>query len=296
MKLSLLAVPLALLAACGGKSTPAVGNNGPSAAHVADDVDGDGQADTATLADGVITLGAITFPLPTDLGWEVAGVKVVDLGTEAVVVIENQMIEDDLTWRVLQFRDGALHDVGEVFHGNDVQAGSMPGDGTIHTRGGNCGQETTSVYRIIDGRVARDTKTTGTYDDSQCAACPYVAVDTAAGAVFVGESLRNLAGAHRATEDALTLPALAPGQRELVVHLFETKPETTYLDGLAVDFGGVRVAPRDCGAVCTADGAAEVFALGERRRFVFDVPAGFTGAPVLYAHGYYQPFAPMVAR
>ena len=296
MKLALVAVPVALLAACGGKSSPAVGNSGPSTAHVADDVDGDGKADTATLADGVITLGAVTFPLPTDLGWEVAGVKVVELGTEAVVVIENEIMEDDLTWRVLQFRDGALHDVGEAFLGNGPGPEAFPGDGSIHVGTGNCGQHTALVYRIIDGRIARDETTTGTYDDRQCAACPYVAVDTASGAVFVGESLRNLAGAHRATEDALTLPALAPGQRELVVHLFETKPETTHLDGLAVDFGGTRVTPRDCGAVCTADGAADVFTLGERRRFVFDVPAGFSGAPVLYAHGYYQPFAPMVAR
>ena len=296
MKLALAFVPVALLAACGGKSAPTVGNTGPATAHVTDDVDGDGQADTATLADGVVTLGAVTFPVPTDLGWQVAGVRVVDLGTEAVVVIENEIMEDDLTWRILQFRDGALHDVGEAFLGNGLAPEALPGDGTIRVGAGNCGQHTDIVYSIIDGRIARDEKTTGTYDETQCAACPYVAVDTAAGAVFVGESLRNLAGAHRATEDALTLPAIAPGQRELVVHLFETKPETTYLDGLAVDFGGVRVAPRGCGAVCTADGTADVFTLGERRRFVFDVPTGFTGAPVLYAHGYYQPFAPTVAR
>ena len=37
-------------------------------------------------------------------------------------------------------------------------------------------------------------------------------------------------------------------------------------------------------------------ALGQRRRFVFDVPAGFAGAPVLYARGYYQPFAARAAR
>ena len=95
------------------------------------------------------------------------------------------------------------------------------------------------------------------------------------------------------------LAAVAAGTRALVVILEEVKPETTYLDALAVEFGGVRVAPRGCaagGAACAADGAPEVFTLGERRRFVFDVPAGFAGAPVLFAHGYYQPFAPTVAR
>ena len=44
------------------------------------------------------------------------------------------------------------------------------------------------------------------------------------------------------------------------------------------------------------DDAPEVIALGQRRRFVFDVPAGFAGAPVLYARGYYQPFAASAAR
>ena len=298
MKLALVVVPVALLAACGGKSNPAVGNSGASTAHIIDDVDGDGKADTAALeGNAVVLVGtAVRATLPSNLSWTPSSAQVVELGTEAVIAVASEVLEDDLAWRIYQYRDGALVDLGEVFLGNGLAPEDLPGDGTIHTRSGNCGVSTSTVYRVMDGKIERSATSEGTHDDSQCAACPYVAVDTTAGAVFVGESLRNLAGAHRATEDALTLPALAPGQRELVVHLFETKPETTYLDGLAVDFGGVRVAPRACGAVCTADGAAEVFALGERRRFVFDVPAGFTGAPVLYAHGYYQPFAPMVAR
>ena len=300
MKLTLASLSLSLVVAgCGGKATAPIGNAGGAAAHVPGDVDGDGVADTATLADRVVTLGAHTFTVPGDWQFTPAGVRVVELGTEAVVAIESEVVEDDLTWRVLQFRDGALHDLGDVFLGSAPELGDLPGDGTIRATTGNCGQSTALTYRVVDGKIEKEEHTAGTYDAGRCAACPYVLVDDGAGLRFVGESLRYQVGPDRSAEDALTLPAVAAGTRALVVILEEVKPETTYLDALAVEFGGVRVAPRGCaagGAACAADGAPEVFTLGERRRFVFDVPAGFAGAPVLFARGYYQPFAPTVAR
>ncbi|MEZ4401498.1 MAG: hypothetical protein R3B06_15845 [Kofleriaceae bacterium] len=297
MKLAHALPPLLLVAvACGGKSqAPAAITHG-GAAHVANDVDGDGTPDTATLADGVVTMGPYTFAIPADWHFYPAGAIVVELGTEAVVAIESEIVEDDLRWRILQFRDGGLHDVGEAFVGGTPD---LPGDGTIHASTGNCGQSTALTYRIVDGTLAKDEQTTGTYDEAECAACPYVLVDSGDGWRFVGESLRNLVGPSRATEDALALPAISADTRELRVILEEVKPETTYLDAITVDFGGVRVAPRGCasgGSACAADGVPEVFTLGERRQFAFDVPAGFTGTPVLYARGYYQPFEPSVAR
>lgn len=284
MKLPLLASLLAL-AACGGKSGGAAH---PAAHHVAGDVDGDGAADQASFAGGVVTVGALTFTVPSDFDPESA--SVVELGPQAIVAVASVVNEDDLSWRVLTVEGGAITDLGAIFLGNEPE---LPGDGTIVSHTGNCGQSTTIVYRIVDGKISKDEQTTGTYDENRCAACPYVLADTGSGLRFVGESLRNLVGAERATEDALTLPAVAAGTREVVVVLEEVKGETTYLDAIAVDFAGVRVAPRACaGAACTADGQHDSFRLGERRRFVFDVPAGFTGAPVLYARGFYLPFTP----
>lgn len=282
MKTALLASLLAV-AACGGKSKGAAP---PTAAHVAGDVDGDGAADQASFAGGVVTVGALTFTVPSDFDAESA--SVVELGPRAIVAVASVVNEDDLSWRVLTVEGGALVDLGSIFLGNGPE---LPGDGSIVSNTGNCGQSTRVVYRIVDGTITKDEKTTGTYDENLCAACPYVLVDTGAGLRFVGESLRNLVGPDRASEDALTLPAVAAGAREVVVVLEEVKGETTYLDAIAVDFAGVRVAPRACaGAACVADGTHDSFRLGERRRFVFDVPAGFTGAPVLYARGYYVPF------
>ena len=287
-KLALATVVVA--AACGGKSQPATTNLGGAGA-VPGDIDRDGAADEVSFADGVVTVGKLAYTVPADFNPVAA--KAVDLGTETVVAVQAEIMEDDLTWRILQFRDGELHEIGDVFLGSEPDPADVH-DGTITARLGNCGQSTTVVYTIGDGKIEKSETTTGTYDESQCAACPYVFADTGAGFGFAGESLRNLVGAGAAAEDTLVLPAVTG--REVVVVLAEVKPETTYLDAIALDFGGTRVAPRACdGPACAADGVAEVFTLGERRRFVFDVPAGFTGRPVLHATGYYQPFAPSVA-
>ena len=292
-----LAAPLSLLviAACGGTPAAPVANRGGAAGHVAGDVDGDGRPDEVTFADDTVTLNGQSLTIPA---WDhtAASARVVELGGQAVIAVASQINEDDLTWGIIQHDGVGLRWIGDVFLGGEPSPDELPGDGTIRATIGNCGQSTTLSYTIRPGVIDKAERTTGTYALDQCAACPYVLVETGAGLRFVGESLRNLAGPARAAEDALALPVLTAGQRELVVVLAEVKPETTYLDALTVDFGGARVAPRACGAACTVDGQPEVFTLGERRRFVFDVPAGFAGAPVLYARGYYQPFAPMDAR
>lgn len=294
MKLA-AALSLVLVAACGGKAAAPVANRGGAAAHVAGDVDGDGRPDQVTFADNTVTLNGLALTVPA---WDftAVGARVVELGGQAVIAVVSEVNEDDLTWGIVQHDGAGLRWIGDVFLGSEPTAADLPGDGTIHATTGNCGQSTALTYTIRPGVIAKAEHTTGTYDPDQCAACPYVLVETAAGLRFVGESLRNLAGVDRAAEDALALPVVAAGQRELVVVLEEVKPETTYLDALGVDFGGVRVAPRACGAACAADARPEVIALGQRRRFVFDVPAVFAGAPVLYARGYYQPFAPTIAR
>jgi len=281
------------LAACGSsKHASTTGGAGDHHAAVAGDVDGDGHADEVTLSDRTVTVAGVAFAVPAD--FTAVAAHLVDLGTETVVVLDSEVEEDDLTWRVLEWKDGALHDVGNVFVGGTPGPDALPGDGTIHIVGGNCGQTTTTISRIVDGKIESTSETTGTRDDSQCAACPYVLVDRGDGLAFVGEALRNLSSPARETEDALDLPALDGRARELIVVLSEVKPETTYLDAIAVDFGGVRVAPRACaagGAACADDDAHDAFTRGERRRFVFDVPAGFTGTPRLFARGYYEPFA-----
>lgn len=233
-----------------------------------------------TLADHRVTVDGLTYTIPDDFAAVAA--HLVDLGPEVVVAVEREVVEDDLTWRILARRDGALVSLGDIFLGRAPRPDEIPRDGTIRARAYNCGQVTDFVYRIARDRIETTEHTSGTYDGSTCAACPYVLVDTGAGLRFVGESLRNVVGAAHATEDALALPAIAPGLRELVVVLSEVKPETTHLDGLALELAGRRIAPRAF--------APTVFARGEQRRFVFDLPPGATGTPTLYARGYYDPF------
>src|SRR5512147_1824617 len=112
MKLALPCAAVLALAACGNKSKPPVGNR-PGAAHTPGDLDGDGQADQVTFADGVVTAAGVSFTVPADFTG--VGAHLVDLGTETVVAVDSEIVEDDLTWRILQFRGGALHDLGDVF-------------------------------------------------------------------------------------------------------------------------------------------------------------------------------------
>ncbi len=276
-------------AACGGRSPAPIGNVGGGAiGHVHDDVDGDGTPDTVTLAGRTVTMGKVSLQLPDDVGAETA--RVVDLGPAAYVAIESTPEdEEDATpeWALFAWQGGALVLIGYT------PAGELPGDGTVRAESSNCGQETTYVYRVVDGAMTLDEDATvvaGIYREDECAACPHVLVATGGRLHFVGEALRNLSSPTLEAEDALPLPPV-DGQRELVVVLAEVKPETTYLDSLVVDFGGARVSPRACvGAACAVDGRYEVFSAWERRRFVFDVPAGFVGVPVLYARGYYVRF------
>ncbi len=276
-------------AACGGTKTETTTVNTTAApsAHVANDLNADGTADTATFDAGAVTAAGASFTVPAD--WEATGARVIELGGQAAVVVSSSVVEDDLVWHVLLWQDGTLVDAGSAFVVGEETA-TFPGDGTFRVETGNCGQSSTLTYRIDGGKVVKDEQTTGTFDESMCAACPYIFVGTGASRVFVGESLRNLVGPAQASEDALVLPAVALGQTEIIVTVAEVKAETTYLDALAVEFDGVRVAPSaGPAAAMAADGAPTVIDLGERRRFAFAVPAGFSGSPVLHARGYYLP-------
>lgn len=279
------------LAACGGKHVEPIGNTqgGGPGAHVRDDVDGDGRADTVSLSGRTITMGKVSVNVSDSIEDAPDGTaRIVDLGPRAYVAFEWLPEEEEdppLEWFLYEWRQGTLVPIGSM------PAGDLPGDGTVVSSISGCGQETTYRYRVVDGKIEFDEKTVGTFLEDECFACPHVLVNTGDGLRFVGEALRNLSSPALETEDALPLPPIA-GQRELTVVLAEVKPETTYLDSLVVDFGGVRVSPRACaGAACAADGQYEIFTVRERRRFVFDVPPGFAGTPVLYARGYYVRFA-----
>ncbi|MEZ4252293.1 MAG: hypothetical protein R3B99_29115, partial [Polyangiales bacterium] len=99
----------------------------------------------------------------------------------------------------------------------------------------------------------------------------------------------------RERPETRALPLEAHGgtrARALRVRLSEEKPETTYLDAVALVVDGVHVVPRACEsaappAYCIADGTYFVLREGERLDLDFDAPPG--GPATLEAHGYYRP-------
>jgi hypothetical protein len=124
-------------------------------------------------------------------------------------------------------------------------------------------------------------------DCSQLSACPFVYAVTDAGAIRVGEILRDQRGAR-----AYSLQSLALPRGTTHVRLAEEKPEVTYLDEILLEAGGVEVRPMACRgapapAYCAADHVPYVVRRGDTLDLLFD--AQTEGEVTLYARGYYRP-------
>lgn len=125
-------------------------------------------------------------------------------------------------------------------------------------------------------------------DCSQLAACPFVYALTDAGAVRVGEILRDLRGAR-----AYSLQSLALPHATARVRLAEEKPEVTYLDEVLLEVDGVELRPLACRgdpvpAYCRADQVPFVMRRGDTLDLAFEAGAG-DGEVTLFARGYYLP-------
>jgi hypothetical protein len=112
----------------------------------------------------------------------------------------------------------------------------------------------------------------------QAAACPMVYV----GDVLHGEILRNFDMPHREATQSL---ALGEQCGRVTVRIAEEKPETTYLDSVALVVGDETFLPTRCGALCANDGRIEVLEQGASRSLTFDVTK--CGPAQLVANGHY---------
>ena len=263
------------------------------------DVDGDGTADPiAVAADGTkVTVDGVDIAVegedPAGGGPYFYGVAVIDLDTKtkgAQIAVHYSQEEDDESWQVYDVAGGKAKLLGTV------EPGDVAGNGTVVSTSGNCGVTTQTTWKLVKGKgfEAAGEKKSGTYDEDQCAACPYVYLHTEDGARFQGEVLRYQAGAGAYRADALALadpPAIAGGM--IRIELREAKPETTYLDAIQLDVDGELVDPADCndagGTPCAADHRFTVIRHGEVRAFAFP----WRGAPprsvTVRATGYYVP-------
>jgi hypothetical protein len=131
------------------------------------------------------------------------------------------------------------------------------------------------------------TDTVEAQDCSQLSACPFVYAVTDAGAVRVGEILRDLRGARAYSLQSLQLP-----HGTTRVRLAEEKPEVSYLDEVVLEVDGVELKPLACRgapvpAYCAADHVPYILRHGDTLDLAFD---GARGDDVtLFARGYYVP-------
>lgn len=123
-------------------------------------------------------------------------------------------------------------------------------------------------------------------------ACPFVAVSIDGGDfVEHGEILRNLRAPALEATQSLAIPA-AGSCRRVTVRLLERKPETTHLDRVALEIGGRRIAPSDCGArpICEDDARYLTLGPGDAIDVNFDLQAGSDCSQLrVIADGYYVP-------
>lgn len=291
-------VACSALGACGSPPPPAATptNRPPPTVdvpRVAGDLDGDGAADAATidLVGQTVAAGGLTFryaglPGIGEAGDEIVAARVIDVGPEALVALEHRTIEDDQRWELLAVRGGVLTLLGKVFIGGGEP--TLPGNGTMIITHANCGQRVTTTVTVGDVALDMRDDVVGTYDNDDCAACPYVFQFAGGVGAMRGESLRNLVGADAEATDELALAPAADGV--VTVQLAEVKPETTYLDRIALRVDGGLIAPRECaggGPACADDGVFDTFSIGARRTFTFDVPPG--AEVTLVTTGYYLP-------
>ena len=124
-------------------------------------------------------------------------------------------------------------------------------------------------------------------------ACPFIATSFD-GAPFVerGEILTDLRSPSlEATQD---LSAAGPARcTRAIVRVLERKPETTYLDSIALEVDGVALAPVGCpgAAYCSDDGVYHQIEQDRSIDVAFDLPRGADcrSARVI-ANGYYVPY------
>lgn len=321
MKLSLLAVPAALVLGCGGKSSPSTPAElaAPAGASVVlqgeGDVDGKPGAERITLySDGTLHAGAWAGKADAAHGDAVfmerqgtVRVELLAAGVRAVVLgLPAEEQEDPPTrWQVFVASDGALRRVLDITPGSYGEVGlRFPGDGTVrYTEDGwtacaaSEGQPSGPIHEITlgpgdDGMLVEKAKTpTGKAQDcGQLAACPWIYVDTADGPVKVGEILRDLRGRTSYALQALALPAAPRGT--LSLRVVEEEDEVTFLDEIYVEAGGERIYPTACSAAarpayCEADHVPLRMQKGDVLRLAFELPAA--AEPVVFARGYYIP-------
>lgn len=231
-----------------------------------------------------LVVGALTAPLDAEyLMLENGGESVRAWPGVSGVIAMGVGIDDVAQAQIFVVKDGALVEVGRAALGTDLKIDGAKVVEDFH----NCGQDTHVEHGLVDGKFAETSRTvTGTYDESQCAACPFVDVKRGDDWVPRGEILRELRSPALAGVQSLELPVEHDGVLEL--RLAERKPETTFVDALWVEVDGARIEAVGC-AWCGDGGAPEVLVNGDTRELRFEVPVD---RPItVWARGYYVPDA-----
>ncbi|MCA9611558.1 MAG: hypothetical protein KC586_02250 [Myxococcales bacterium] len=214
--------------------------------------------------------------------------------------------EDPPTERRYFLRDTrGIREIADPQIANTRVDGELPGDGTIRMPGspwGDCERQgypaharrTEVIVRVDDDGTVRSAvrrRVPGRWSCEDLPACPFVDVIEPDGPRRVGEILRHVR--ERPETRALALESRgASGRRVLQVRIAEEKPETTFVDSVALVVDGGRIPPDTCEsteppAYCEADGRYFELREGEALNLVFGVPPG--GPAALEVHGYYRP-------
>jgi len=223
--------------------------------------------------------------------------QIIDLvledGLQEVVLTTDPGVTDEWQFTVVRFDKGRIEVLMDNPEWMDHQTYTAQAGALVHVSV-NCGQETTRRWTLSAGRLVKTTTAKGTYNAELCAACPFVFRLDDQGAAKVGEVLRNQRRPELEAADRLPLGQVTAGR--LVVRLLELKPETTFLDRIAVEVDGEPVHPVQCSAqepaFCEDDGIYTRIDADRDLTLEFVLPQG--GRGVLVADGYYAPHEAVV--
>ncbi len=246
------------------------------------DLDGDGAKETLSLTPAKLTIGAASIATKWGENGSVVLLDLLKTDKRIELALIPEVIEDDATYQIYSYENGAIVHLGDVFVGGSP---TVPGDGTLRVVLGNCGTTENQTWQLKGSAlVLASSKKTGKYDPKQCAACPYVlSVGTGDRFEFRGKIARNLVGPAARAWQSVTL-APPPRGGPLRVRISERESERSFFEDIFVTIDGVRHDSQGTHGPLRLE-------YGDDADLVFDGPFAPDAVIELWAKGYYEPYS-----
>lgn len=143
----------------------------PEPKTLSEDLDGDGTPEAISLTGTDLKIGEVAVALPADkLAGKVLEIKVIDLASKdkaRELVVVDPGTEDDAVWYLVTWSKGKASEPVAVPVGSEP---TLKGDGTLTVVSSNCGETTTTTWKLARGKLTSGKpKKKGKHDPAKCA-------------------------------------------------------------------------------------------------------------------------------